>query len=446
MLISLSTTKTVFLIFILLKTGEGIDEDGVGREGGGGGGGGIPPVCPPVGEEGICVCENYHLLWEEDNLCYREFSRGPCLEGHRLVYEPSLGAAECSCPVFWAKYEDGKCYQEYSQGPCELGTIVMADKEEGFCSCNRNLTMYYYEPDNKCYEHYSRGPCPLGHVLSFNYTTLKPECRCEGNFNFNPEDGACYELNTVGPCQQMENCQGTPCYMKGTDTALTECRCLPLNSLTESGKCFEPFTRGPCEFGEWFVWNRKEGGRCEEKKYCKRFDNWHWWSPHQRCYRQYTQGPCNKGSLFYLDAEKEGPGCHCRKEWDAYYWKETGECFEQESRGPCQEGQYFGYNTTTREAECNCFKSHVQNGSGACIELYTQGFCPEGTIVITNNQTGLLDCDCGPHLRDYYWPETGLCYPHFGQGPCKPGEQFRLHPRDHTPACILWGGPQILTN
>ena len=26
-------------------------------------------------------------------------------------------------------------------------------------------------------------------------------------------------------------------------------RCLPLNSLTESGKCFEPFTRGPCEVG-----------------------------------------------------------------------------------------------------------------------------------------------------------------------------------------------------
>jgi len=55
-----------------IRTGEGIDEDGVGREGGGGGGGGIPPVCPPVGEEGICVCENYHLLWEEDNLCYRK--------------------------------------------------------------------------------------------------------------------------------------------------------------------------------------------------------------------------------------------------------------------------------------------------------------------------------------------------------------------------------------
>ena len=27
----------------------------------------------------------------------------------------------------------------------------------------------------------------------------------------------------------------------------------------------------------------------------------------------FIQGPCNKGSLFYLDAEKEGPGCHCRK-------------------------------------------------------------------------------------------------------------------------------------
>ena len=37
--------------------------------------------------------------------------------------------------------------------------------------------------------------------------------------------------------------------------------------------------------------------RCENKKYCKRFDNWHWWSPHQRCYRQFSQGPCRKGNF-----------------------------------------------------------------------------------------------------------------------------------------------------
>ena len=52
----------------------------------------------------------------------------------------------------------------------------------------------------------------------------------------------------------------------------------------------QPYTRGPCDFGEWFVFREGEpGGFCQEKKYCKRFDNWHWWSPHQRCYRQFTQ-------------------------------------------------------------------------------------------------------------------------------------------------------------
>ena len=64
--------------------------------------------------------------------------------------------------------------------------------------------------------------------------------------------------------------------------------------MTSEGKCFQPYTRGPCKFGEWFVFQTAaaaagEGGRCEEKRYCKRFDNWHWWSPDQRCYRQFTQ-------------------------------------------------------------------------------------------------------------------------------------------------------------
>ena len=72
------------------------------------------------------------------------------------------------------------------------------------------------------------------------------------------------------------------------DTLQTECRCLPRDSLTPDNKCYQPYTRGPCDFGEWWVF-RAGGGQCEEKKYCKRFDNWHWWSPDQRCYRQFTQ-------------------------------------------------------------------------------------------------------------------------------------------------------------
>jgi len=318
----------------------------------------------------------------------------------------------------------------------------MMDKNSGeaFCGCSPGLSMYFYAPTNKCYELYTRGPCAVGHIISFNYTILRPECKCQDNFNFYQEDGACYELNTPGPCKQMPNCKGTPCYMKGMDSLLTGCRCLPENSLTDTGMCYEPYTRGPCQFGEWFVFNKDGGGNCEEKKYCKRFDNWHWWSPHQRCYRQFTQGPCGTGSLFYLDPEKGGPGCHCRQDWEAYYWHKTGECFEQESRGPCKPGQYFAYNSTTRVTECNCFKNHVVDTDGTCTQLYTQGPCPIGQIVIASQISGELSCDCGSHLRNHYWSPTGQCYPLYVQGPCTRGEQFRLDPRTNSPACIVWGG------
>jgi len=30
-----------------------------------------------------CRCKKYHLYWPGDGLCYREYHRGPCPEGHR---------------------------------------------------------------------------------------------------------------------------------------------------------------------------------------------------------------------------------------------------------------------------------------------------------------------------------------------------------------------------
>ena len=112
-------------------------------------------------------------------------------------------------------------------------------------------------------------------------------------FVYHPADGACYELSTPGPCDADNSggCEaGTPCFMRSMDTLQTECRCLPRNSLTPDNKCHQPYTRGPCDFGQWWVFREGEAaGQCEEKKYCKRFDNWHWWSPDQRCYRQFTQ-------------------------------------------------------------------------------------------------------------------------------------------------------------
>ena len=119
-------------------------------------------------------------------------------------------------------------------------------------------------------------------------------CRLlQEGFVYHPADGACYELSTPGPCDAANSggCEaGTPCFMRSMDTLQTECRCLPRNSLTPDNKCHQPYTRGPCDFGQWWVFREAEtAGQCEEKKYCKRFDNWHWWSPDQRCYRQFTQ-------------------------------------------------------------------------------------------------------------------------------------------------------------
>ena len=191
-------------------------------------------------------------------------------------------------------------------------------------------------------------------------------------------------------------------------------------------------------FGEWLVFKNDGSARCENKKYCKRFDNWHWWSPHQRCYRQFSQGPCRKGTLpntssdmpityklvpffhlgklFYLDTDEGGTGCHCKPEWNVYYWNQTQECFEQESPGPCPSGQYFAYNSTSRSTECNCFKNYVFDpAQGTCIEQFTVGPCPDGYLVV-EDENGRMKCDCGPHMKAHYWIPDGKCYPHYQQG------------------------------
>merc|ERR1719244_2008325 len=362
---------------------------------------GKPPICENLVQDtnvqevdSGCVCEKYHLLWAEDGLCYQEFTQGPCKQGFRYVWDPTTQAAICSCPVFWARHSDGLCYQEYTQGPCPTGTVIIKNDttEEGFCGCNSSLLMYYHPGTNGCYELFSQGPCPKGHILTFNFTTLQPECKCESDHHYHPPDGACYQLNTPGPCEGMDHCEtGTPCFLKSEDTLQTGCRCLPKNSLTTAGQCFQPYTRGPCRFGEWFVFYPGKQGKCEDKKYCKRFDNWHWWSPDQRCYRQFTQGPCKEGKLFYLDTDAGGSGCHCRKDWEAYYWSPLDKCYEQESQGPCKAGQYFAYNTTSRRTECNCFKSHVYSpASESCVELHSQGPCPVGELVVQDSGTGHL--------------------------------------------------------
>jgi len=391
-----------------------------------------------------CECKKYHLKWPEDGLCYREYEQGPCPHGHRLEWDQISGGPKCICPFFSAKFSDGNCYQEYTRGPCAYGKLIIMDRDSGVgkCVCSSEQRMYYHQSTRQCFELYKQGPCPDGHILSFNYGNLRPECKCRAGYHFYQGDGKCYLLNTRGPCEnEISECRGTPCFMKSLQELKVQCTCLPKRSMTDDGRCYEPYTRGPCRFGEYLVFKKGGAAVCETKKYCKRFDNWHWWEAHQRCYRQFSQGPCKKGKLFYLDGDKNGSGCYCKDSWKAYYHKETGGCYEQESKGPCPKGQYFAFNATSGSTECNCFKNFAYNpADGTCVEKYTRGPCPEGKLVVAKQPGNIISCDCGPHMKDHYWLSDGKCYQHYEQGPCRSDEQFRKHPaKQHGAICILWG-------
>ena len=140
--------------------------------------------------------------------------------------------------------------------------------------------MYYHQSTRQCFELYKQGPCPDGHILSFNYGNLRPECKCRAGYHFYQGDGKCYLLNTrgnktrlfvnlikwvnelilnkyvdlrptsiliLGPCEnEISECRGTPCFMKSLQELKVQCTCLPKRSMTDDGRCYEPYTRGPC--------------------------------------------------------------------------------------------------------------------------------------------------------------------------------------------------------
>ena len=61
----------------------------------------------------------------------------------------------------------------------------------------------------------------------------------------------CFEITiqslSTGPCStELSGCRGTPCFMKSLEALEVQCTCLPKHSTTEDGRCYEPYTRGPC--------------------------------------------------------------------------------------------------------------------------------------------------------------------------------------------------------
>ena len=57
----------------------------------------------------------------------------------------------------------------------------------------------------------------------------------------------------LGPCEnEISECRGTPCFMKSLQELKVQCTCLPKRSMTDDGRCYEPYTRGPCRYTSYF--------------------------------------------------------------------------------------------------------------------------------------------------------------------------------------------------
>ena len=171
----------------------------------------------------ICLCLPGHLYSAKDNHCYRQFTQGPCKASSIFVMDTMAKGGgtkpgiciknPCSRHELYFP-ELLKCFKSHSKGPCAHGQVVVSDdvhtiSYRGRCGCSPANVQYYWPEDSKCYEHETRGPCTHEDFV-VNIRTgngINPECSC-------PENHVLFNV---------------------------------------TGKCYRPFSQGPCEWNEWFV-------------------------------------------------------------------------------------------------------------------------------------------------------------------------------------------------
>jgi hypothetical protein len=58
----------------------------------------------------------------------------------------------------------------------------------------------------------------------------------------------------LGPCgEELSTCPGTPCFMKSLEAIDVQCTCLPKLATTTDGSCYQPYTRGPCQYVKYIM-------------------------------------------------------------------------------------------------------------------------------------------------------------------------------------------------
>lgn len=389
-------------------------------------------IAPPWANPVVNPCSNKSwqlLYWPKDEKCYQIFEQGPCPRSQELAFNEINKSPECRCPkdlLYWPATD--RCYPQYEKGPCEMNQYLEKHPETSQVHCKdmkRCQNGWIFWPsEDECFELYSQGPCHKGDLLIMNPLTAEPYCGCDplllSQYYF-PSVQLCYEHFTKGPCES-----GLLFAYNHTSQS-THCMCSPrlANFHVPTNECFQFGQKGPCSKGQEFHFNEAtRQGECT----CKL--NYVLWPENGECYKAFTPGPCHseefiipgeQNSLIGQCVQNPCPKAHL------YFPERDGDsvrCHKVGSRGPCELGQlvvFEKYSGKSYRGECGCAPGYNQNywpETGLCYEWYSQGPCEDSFSFQYNKDLGRTECVCDEKEGFVFWNETQNCYRVFTQGPC----------------------------
>ncbi|KAK5643584.1 hypothetical protein RI129_007429 [Pyrocoelia pectoralis] len=248
-----------------------------------------------------------------------------------------------------------------------------------------------------------------------NSTTkyIEAECRCPPHTAQFPADGHCYNIFTVGPCERGQ-------YFAPDDTitqnSQRQGKCKPTEKCENSNelywpedkKCYLYLSQGPCPKGQLITadFDGISACKCDYKYEMRNYS-----SHGNGCYEHFTKGPCKENGHLFLP--NQHCGCHNLL---PHYYNLTKMCYELGTIGPCDAGEQFLIDYNTKSATCQCKKGHIRyENDYNCYRPYTQGPCPAGYILV--NTTSCIKQPC---KRGYlYFVVSKTCYRIGNRGPCK---------------------------
>ncbi|XP_070492804.1 uncharacterized protein [Chironomus tepperi] len=199
-----------------------------------------------------CGCESSLVQYHnETNQCYELGSSGPC-PNHGFEFtlnSQNERYATCQCKSGYVKMQDGLCYRKWTKGPCVDGEVVSNENECIKNPCEKNFL--YFPQEQTCYRIGSKGPCSPQQVVVFDFT-VKVSL-----------DGVSH--NGMCGCSGIIKTLDQSC-LKEDDSPKSMCE----SPFVEfKGGCFKLYSRGPCGNGQWLERDKDHKGPGSIKCQCK---------------------------------------------------------------------------------------------------------------------------------------------------------------------------------